>query len=238
MTSTSSTTVSIDNFPENSTPTVELKDQSESIIDDPCNNYEWSLVFFIILILSLMLICLEFYALFKRRSDLFSGFDIAIIFSFACTVIQFGPELTQLLHAGHDVAFYTQSGCKLLHYTKFGIKSVILAVIISLMLYAWLITRHNFNQEQVDKRIRHFLPWLIMLCFGIEAVLGMPAAIYTDYLPHIHKVSVIKICLFINETSYRSVRQSQNLSYQVTDLLCSISYLILSIFMKYLDKSL
>ena len=37
-----------------------------------------------------------------------------------------------------------------------------------------------FNSEQVDKRIRTSLPWLILLCFAIEGIFGMPIAIYVD----------------------------------------------------------
>ena len=44
--------------------------------DDPCNNYEWSVVFLLMLILASLFILLEGYTMFKRRRDLFSGFDL------------------------------------------------------------------------------------------------------------------------------------------------------------------
>ena len=44
--------------------------------DDPCNNYEWSVVFLLMLILASLFISLEGYTMFKRRRDLFSGFDL------------------------------------------------------------------------------------------------------------------------------------------------------------------
>ena len=68
----------------------------------------------------------------------------------------------------------------LVHFTEYGIRHVILLIVLGLVLYAWLITKHNFNQEQVDKRIRNSLPWLILLCFAIEGIFGMPIAIYVD----------------------------------------------------------
>ena len=58
--------------------------------DDPCNSYTWGILFLLVLVSAIILIIVECIALFKRRGDLFSGFDIGIIFLFTCTVIQFG----------------------------------------------------------------------------------------------------------------------------------------------------
>ena len=85
--------------------------------DDPCNAYEWSVIFLLMLILALVFVIIEGHAMFKRRKDLFSGFDIGILFLFACTIIQFGPVTSDILHSGHGFTLYTQSSCKLLHYT-------------------------------------------------------------------------------------------------------------------------
>ena len=68
----------------------EKEDTSESLLDtnsnvepdDPCNSYEWSVMFLLILILASILITIEGCAMFKRRTDLFSGFDIGSIFLF------------------------------------------------------------------------------------------------------------------------------------------------------------
>ena len=99
---------------------------------------------------------------------------LGVHFLFASTIIQFGPVTSDVLHTKNGVgSSYTQSGCKLLHYTTYGMRHVILAIIISLIIYAWMITRHNFNQEQLDKRIRKNFAWLVMLAFAIEAVFGM-----------------------------------------------------------------
>ena len=99
---------------------------------------------------------------------------LGVHFLFASTIIQFGPVTSDVLHTKNGIgSSYTQSGCKLLHYTTYGMRHVILVIVISLIIYAWMITRHNFNQEQLDKRIRKNFAWLIMLAFAIEAVFGM-----------------------------------------------------------------
>ncbi len=156
--------------------------------EDPCNSFEWSIVFLLILIIASAIILLECHTLFRRRSEFFSALDIGMLFLFTCTILQFGPMTSQVLYAGHNYRSFTQSGCKLLHYTEHGVKMVILSVILGLVLYAWLITKHNFNQEQVDKRIRNNLAWLIILAFAIEGIFGMPVAIYVDVLPNFANV--------------------------------------------------
>jgi hypothetical protein len=166
--------------------------------EDPCNSYEWSIIYILVLLIAAIVIVIQTYAMFRRRSELFSGFDIGIIAFFICTIIQFGPMTSQVLHAGHHVQYYTQSGCKILHYTDFGIRHVILANILALIIYAWLITRQNFNQEQVDRRIRDNIAWIILLAFGIEAVFGMPAAIFVDVLPKFPLVKSLILLLSLH----------------------------------------
>ena len=51
------------------------------------------------------------------------------------------------------------------------------------MIYGWLITKHNFNQEQLDKRIRSNIAWLILLSFAIDGIFGIAVAVYVDILP-------------------------------------------------------
>ena len=43
-----------------------------------------------------------------------------------------------------------------------------------------MIIKRNFNHEEVDKKLRQNVPSLILLCFAIEGVFGMPVAIYVD----------------------------------------------------------
>ena len=58
------------------------KDQTMVEPDDPCNSYQWSILFLMILVFAIILTMVECYALFKRRSELLSGFDISILFFF------------------------------------------------------------------------------------------------------------------------------------------------------------
>ena len=67
-----------------------------------------------------------------------------------------------------------------MHYTEYGIRHVILLIVLSLIIYAWLIIKRNFNQEEVDRRVRQNVPWFILLCFAVEGLFGMPSAIYVD----------------------------------------------------------
>ena len=139
----------------------------------------------LLLISASLCIILEFYVMFRRRGEtLLSASDIGCIFLSFCTIVQFGPMTSNVLFSGQDInATFTQSGCKLLHYTEYGIRHVILCVILSLILYAWLITKHNFNQEQVDKKVRQHLSSLVLLAFALEAVFGIPVAVYVDVIP-------------------------------------------------------
>ena len=100
-------------------------------------------------------------------------------------------DRSDILHNVGKESHYTQSGCKVFHYTTFGMRHVILAVIISLLTYAWIITRHNFNQEQLDKRIRDNIAWLIIIAFVIEAIFGITVAVYVDVSPIHATVSTI-----------------------------------------------
>lgn len=152
--------------------------------DDPCNSYEWSILYLLLLIVASLGISFECYVMYRRKEELLlSAFDIGCIFLSFCAIVQFGPMTSQVLYSGHDVHGFTQSGCKLLHYTEYGIRHLILCIILGLILYAWLITKQNFNQEQVDKKVRHHLPWFILLAFALEAIFGIPVAIYVDVLP-------------------------------------------------------
>lgn len=203
-----------------------INDQENITIepDDPCNNYEWSVMFLLMLILALTFITIESLAMFRRRKNLLSGFDIGVIFLFSCTIIQFGPITSDILHNVGKDSHYTQSGCKVFHYTTFGMRHVILAVIISLLTYAWIITRHNFNQEQLDKRIRDNIAWLIIIAFVIEAIFGITVAVYVDVSP-IHATH----CIW---TPTMSLTKADIVSLEVL-LRAVIPYLLPSILLPY-----
>ena len=68
------------------------KDQVLVEPDDPCNSYEWSILALMVMVFAILLIVVECFTLFKRRSELFSGFDILLVFFFVCAIIQFGKK--------------------------------------------------------------------------------------------------------------------------------------------------
>ena len=49
-----------------------INDQENIVVepDDPCNNYEWSVLFLLMLILALTFITIESVAMFRRRKSL------------------------------------------------------------------------------------------------------------------------------------------------------------------------
>ena len=71
-----------------------IKDEIMVEPDDPCNSYEWSIIFLLVLIIASFLIVAECFSMFKRRCELLSGFDILMIFFFVCTIIQFGNHIS------------------------------------------------------------------------------------------------------------------------------------------------
>lgn len=150
---------------------------------DPCNSYQWSIIYLIVLSFAIIFIALEVYILWKRRAEKWNAMDIAVLFLFTCTIIQFGPMLTQVLHAGHQVSHYSQTGCKLLFFTDYGMRHVVAVIVIVLVIYAWLVNFKGFNKEQLDNVARENVAWFILGMFAIEGVFGMPAAIYVDVDP-------------------------------------------------------
>lgn len=62
---------------------------------DPCNSYEWSIIFFVIMIVAQLIMGLHCVTLFKRRSTL-SAFDVLTVAYFISTLIQFGPMFSQV----------------------------------------------------------------------------------------------------------------------------------------------
>ena len=66
-----------------------------------------------------------------------------------------------------------------------------------------MITRHNFNQEQLDKRIRKNFAWLIMLAFAIEAVFGMGNFILGNFLAipflkFIFSIDILAVAVYVD----------------------------------------
>lgn len=63
---------------ESSTSGIEENVEQDSMIepDDPCNSYQWSIVFLLILIMATVLVIFQCFVMYRRRQDLFSAFDI------------------------------------------------------------------------------------------------------------------------------------------------------------------
>ena len=74
----------------------------------------------------------------------------------------------QVLHSGHGVYHFTQTSCKLQFYTDYGMRHVVAFLAISFFAYAYLILSQNFDPENLDGKIKAYLPWLIILLFAIE----------------------------------------------------------------------
>ena len=72
--------------------------ESEGVLEntdgDPCKSYEWSILFLLIFIASMITMIIHMITLFKRRSML-SCIDILTIALFFATIVQFGPMLSQ-----------------------------------------------------------------------------------------------------------------------------------------------
>merc|ERR1712142_852201 len=123
---------------------------------DPCNSYAWSIVFCIIMAFSLLAWLFTVFKIQKSRKTRggsLSGLDKLVgLISFAA-FIQFGPMLSASLHKGHNVYSYSQTGCKLLIYTNFGIHHAITALVCSLMAYAYYGLHHGF--ESVSARLNN-----------------------------------------------------------------------------------
>ncbi len=77
----------------------DVKDGAEGVLlnsdGDPCKSYEWSILFLLIFVISMLLMMAHMWTLFKRRSML-SCIDVLTVALFAATVIQFGPMLSQV----------------------------------------------------------------------------------------------------------------------------------------------
>lgn len=162
--------------------TEDLSESNKQVVntdDDPCNSYEWSIIFILVFVAAFVVMIVHLVTLFKRRSNL-SCFDILTMGLFVSIMIQFGPMLSQVLHSGHSVYHFSQSGCKLLFFTDYGMRHVITFLVSSLFVYSYLILFHSFDTESLDRRMRNNVAWLILLLFAIEGLFGITAAVYVD----------------------------------------------------------
>lgn len=149
---------------------------------DPCNSYEWSILFLLILMAAVTAMCFHVWTLWKRRSSL-SAYDILFVAFFFAAAVQFGPMMSQVLHSGHGVYHFSQSGCKLLFFTDYGMRHVIAYLVLAFFAHAYLVVFHSFDEDNLDGRMRASVPWFIISIFVVEGIFGMVPAIYVDVGP-------------------------------------------------------
>ena len=86
-----------------------------------------------------------------RRSRL-TGHDILFVTMFATAGIRFGPKIWGAFNV-HVNQTVTQSGCKLVAYTEFGLRHVNSLLVIGLVAYAWLSV--FYPQYDLDVTVNH-----------------------------------------------------------------------------------
>ena len=111
----------------------------------------------------------------KTRGGCLTGLDKFVGLLAFAALIQFGPMLSASLHKGHNVYSYSQTGCKLLFYTNFGIHHAITALVCSLMAYAYYGLHHGF--ESVSARLNNVgFGWILLGLAAVQGVFGMVPA--------------------------------------------------------------
>jgi len=153
--------------------------------EDPCNSYQWSVVYCFMFVLSLLLwtaaISLTIYSR-RRLCSPLSGIDRIAILMSVVTVIQFGPFLSSALHAGHGVYSYSQTGCKLMFYTDYGTRHVMTGLVLSLLTWAYFALHHGL--DSVEGKVRNLsVGWMILAMVLVEGLFGMVPAMYIDMHP-------------------------------------------------------
>jgi len=72
------------------------------------------------------------------------------------------------LHSGHGVSAFSQSGCKLLFFTDYGMRHVITCLVLAIFAHSYLVLFHNFDPENLDGKMRGNIGWLILTLLAIE----------------------------------------------------------------------
>ena len=78
---------------------------------------------------------------------------------------------------GQEIA--SQSGCKLIAYTNFGMAHVISYLLLALVIYAYKGMKAA-DFAHLDHGIKKNLGWIVCTLFALEGVFGMVPAIYMD----------------------------------------------------------
>lgn len=159
--------------------------QNPSDPGDPCNSYEWSIVFCFVMVLAILAwlaaAALTLSASVSRGGQLTGLHKLSILLALA-TLIQFGPMLSSSLHSGHKIFNYSQTGCKMLFYTEYGTRHVITFLLVGLLAYGHYGLHHGF--ESLDGKLRTAgMGWLLLLLMAVQGLFGMVPAMYVDLSP-------------------------------------------------------
>jgi len=156
---------------------VEPENKSDPL--DPCNSFSWSILFVIVMLLSIILWIGTVVQAIVSRGGKFSGLDRLLLFLFLGTLLQFGPMFASSLHVGHNQYSYSQSSCKLMFYTEYGTRSLIAIVVLGIAGYAWMGLQRGF--ESLDGKMRDNMGWLVVLAAALQGLFGIAPAVYLDY---------------------------------------------------------
>merc|ERR1711892_160978 len=153
---------------------------------DPCNSYEWSIVFCFIMSLSIVTWFIAGAMTLSARQShggVLTGLHkLSVLLAFA-SLLQFGPMLSSSLHSGHNIYSYSQTGCKLMFYTEYGTRHVITGQVLSLLAYAYFGLHHGL--ESIDGKFTTAgWGWLILAMVAVQGLFGMVPAMYVDLGPY------------------------------------------------------
>jgi len=152
---------------------------------DPCNSYEWSVVFCFIMTLSIITWLIAIAVVLssrQSRGSSLSGLDKLSGLLALATLIQFGPMLSSSLHSGHNTYSYSQTGCKMLFYTEYGTRHVITTLVGGLVSYAYYGLHHGF--DSVSGRMGTLgMGWILLGLAAVQGLFGMVPAMYVDLGP-------------------------------------------------------
>lgn len=81
---------------------------------------------------------------------LLTGLDILILLSLVSGFIRFGPKIWGALQV-HGVRSATQSGCKLVAFTEFGMRHVNTFLVMAAVAYAWAVLK--WERQGVDRKV-------------------------------------------------------------------------------------
>lgn len=153
---------------------------------DPCNSYEWSIVFCFTMVLSLIAWSVAIFMTItssRRLGSSISGLDRIFFLLAFVSFIQFGPMLTSALHSGHNTYSYSQTGCKMMFFTEYGTRHVITGLVLCLLAWAYCVLHHGL--ESVDGKIKSFgMGWTLLIMALVEGLFGMVPAMYIDLSPN------------------------------------------------------